>query len=253
MMTNLPQRSNNPFSEGSADYAKHRPNYPMRLVELLAAGCESRDLAVDVGCGNGQLSGLLSHHFTRVIATDVSASQIKQATSHSAIDYRCEAAEAISVESGSVNLLVAAQAAHWFDLPTFYQEVIRVAAPNAVIALLAYGVLSIEGGLDKRFQRFYWQDIQRFWPAGRRHVETGYNDFEFPFQEQQLPKVSIERDWNLSQFIGYVNTWSATKNARREGAIAVIEAFEREFVDEWGDPHQTRRIRWPIVGRIGTV
>lgn len=252
-MPNLQPRSNNPFSDGGAAYAKHRPSYPIQMVKLLAAECDSHLFALDVGCGNGQLSGLLAEHFTHVIATDVSEAQINEAKAHASIDYRCEAAENISVESGSVNLIVAAQAAHWFDLPAFYQEVIRVAAPNAVIALLAYGVLSIEGAIDQPFQRFYWQDIQRYWPAERRHVETGYADFEFPFQEQRLSKVAIERDWNLAQFIGYVNTWSATKNARREGAATVIEAFEREITDLWGAPAQTRRVRWPIVGRMGRV
>ena len=39
-----------------------------------------------------------------------------------------------------VGLVSAAQAAHWFELPRFYDEVTRVSADGGVIALLCYGV-----------------------------------------------------------------------------------------------------------------
>lgn len=252
-MSSVLKRSNNPFSDGGVLYARHRPSYPESLADSLAALCDSRALALDVGCGTGQLSRLLADRFTQVIATDASQAQITEAVPHATIDYRCESAEHINITQSSANLIVAAQAAHWFDLQAFYREVLRVAAPNAVIALLAYSVLSIEGELDEIFQRFYWQDIQRFWPPERRHVETGYADFEFPFKEVLMPEVYIERDWNLMQFLGYVNTWSAIKNARSDGASSVLENFAIELTDAWGDPDQTRLVKWPIVGRVGFV
>ncbi len=246
-------RSDNPFSDGASAYARHRPSYPAVFVDRLVGLCRSHSLALDIGCGTGQFSRLLAERFSQVIATDISRQQINQAVAHPLIDYRNESAEHIQIESGCADLIVAAQAAHWFDLPLFYKEITRVAAPSAIIALVTYGVPSIEGNLDSLLQHFYWHKIHRFWPPERRHVETGYADLDFPFDEVIMAGFSIERDWNLSQFIGYVKTWSAAKNAQREGASSLIEAFENEISDAWDDPDQTKRIKWPIAGRIGRI
>jgi len=250
-MRDTSRASDNPFARGGSEYAQYRPSYPASLADSLADLCYSQTLALEVGCGTGQLSQLLAERFSKVIATDASQDQIDQALPQIAIDYRCEPAEQISIGRASADLIVDAQAAHWFDLSSFYRELGRVAVPGAVIALLSYGVLSIEGELDSRFQQFYWQEIHRFWPPERRHVETGYADFDFPFDEVPLKTLFIEREWNLAQLIGYVNTWSAAKNALRERAGSIVAGFELELAESWGDPGRTRRIRWPIVGRVG--
>ncbi len=246
-------KSENPFFGGASEYASHRPSYPAALADHIAGLCHSRSLALDIGCGTGQFSQLLAERFSQVIATDISQEQINKAVPHDLIDYRCETAEHIGVERGRADLIIAAQAAHWFDRKLFYQEAARVAAPNAIIALVTYGVLSIEGIPDSVFQHFYWRVIHRFWPPERRHVETGYANLDFPFDEIAIPDFFIERDWRPDQLIGYIKTWSATKNARREGTEYLIETFEDEIYGAWGDPNRTRRIKWPIAGRIGRI
>jgi len=105
------------------------------------------------------------------------------------------------VPDGSANLITAAQAAHWFDLEAFYAEAQRIAAPNAVIALITYGVLSADGPAADRIKHFYWDEIHPHWPQGREHVETGYSEFAFPFTHISMPELSIERDWTAGEFI----------------------------------------------------
>ena len=67
------------FSTNNAGYAAHRPTYPPALVDFLANAAPGRELALDVGCGTGQLSMLLAERFDRVIATDASAQQLASA------------------------------------------------------------------------------------------------------------------------------------------------------------------------------
>lgn len=67
------------FSTGSANYAAHRPTYPAQLVDELAALCPGTRLALDCGCGTGQLTVLLAERFERVVGTDASAAQIDKA------------------------------------------------------------------------------------------------------------------------------------------------------------------------------
>ena len=43
------------------------------------------------------------------------------------------------IESGSVQLVTATAACHWFDLPSFFKETDRLLCRNGVIALSGYG------------------------------------------------------------------------------------------------------------------
>jgi len=103
------------FSTVAKRYAAYRPHYPQALADALAALAPHHDLAWDAGCGNGQLSVLLAERFTHVIATEPSQTQLDAATAHPRIDYRCAKAEDAVLAESSVDLAVAAQAAHWFD------------------------------------------------------------------------------------------------------------------------------------------
>jgi SAM-dependent methyltransferase len=243
----------NPFETGGSDYARHRPTYPPALAEALAKLCPATSGALDVGCGNGQFSCLLANLFDRVTATDPSAEQIENAFPHPNVTYRIESAESISLDDGSVDLVTAAQAAHWFDLDRFYEEARRVSRDDAIIALLTYGVPELDGRIGKRFERFYWEEIYDFWPAARRHVEEGYSGMAFPFEELPFPDLAIERRWNLVELLGYIRTWSATRAAEKAGAFEIIAHFEMKLSRLWGETATVRTIRWPINGRIGRI
>src|SRR5688572_18317753 len=67
------------FSAHAAQYAAHRPTYPPALVDALADLAGGTRLALDCGCGTGQLSVPLAARFDRVIAIDGSAAQIAAA------------------------------------------------------------------------------------------------------------------------------------------------------------------------------
>ena len=124
------------FSSRAAAYAARRPTYPGAVADFLAQVSPGRALALDVGCGNGQLTSLLAARFEKVIATDASAEQVAGAKPLENVQFRVARAEAAVCEPGSVDLVTAAQAAHWFDLPAFFAEVRRVLRPGGVVALL---------------------------------------------------------------------------------------------------------------------
>jgi SAM-dependent methyltransferase len=116
------------FSAVAARYAAYRPHYPRALVDVLGAG----DVAWDIGCGSGQLAVALAERFERVIATDLTQQQLDAAVPHPRVEYRRAPAEESGLADASVDLAVAAQAAHWFDWPRFIAEVGRVARPRPV-------------------------------------------------------------------------------------------------------------------------
>ena len=242
----------NHFAEGGEKYAQRRPSYPTELVKALAAKCSQTDHVLDVGCGSGQLSLLLANYFDQVTATDPSQSQLKYAQTHPKINYLVERAEAMTLPARSVNLVVAAQAAHWFDLEAFYAEVKRIARPKCVLALLSYGVPSMGGDIGERLSRFYWNDIHEFWPEKRKHVETGYQTLNFPFKEESLTGFAIKREWNRSDLLGYVDTWSAIRRAKSAQAHNLIEQFEQDMAKLWPDDYQ-HQVTWPISARVTRI
>ncbi len=241
------------FSARSADYAAYRPTYPGALVDYLAGLCAATDLALDAGCGTGQLSVLLARRFTRVVATDASAQQIDKAEAHGSVEYRVAPAERSGLPDASVDLVAAAQAAHWFDLPAFYAEARRVGKPGAVLALVTYGVIRADPEIDSTIQHFYKHVVGPYWPPERRHVEEGYRSFAFPFDEWAAPPLAIETRWNAADLMGYAETWSAVRGAEKALGGEPIEAFGRSLMQAWGDPARRRTIRVPLSLRVGRM
>ena len=138
------------FSKQAADYANFRPRYPRELFEYLGSVAPSRALAWDCATGNGQAAVELAEVFDRVIATDASEKQIANAEPQDRVEYRIASAEESGLESDTIDLIMVAQALHWFDLPRFYEEVPRVLKSNGVFAASAYKFFHITPEIDPR-------------------------------------------------------------------------------------------------------
>ncbi|WP_027133303.1 class I SAM-dependent methyltransferase [Geminicoccus roseus] len=241
------------FSATASDYAAHRPTYPASLADFLAGIAPGRGRALDGGCGTGQLSVLLAEKFQEVVATDASAAQIAQATPHPRVRYRVATAERSGLEEASVDLVTVAQAAHWLDLPAFYDEVRRVARPGAALALISYGIFEVAGPPGPVMRHFYQDVVGPYWPPERRHVEVGYRSLPFPFPETSLPDMAIEVAWRLDDLLGYAGTWSAVGAARLALGQDPLAELRPALAAAWGDPQARRTVRWPLSGRIGHV
>jgi SAM-dependent methyltransferase len=239
---------------GGAEYATFRPSYPTQVSSFLAELAPSTGLAVDVGCGTGQLSTQLADSFDRVVGFDPSKSQIAAASPHPNISYEVASAEDLPLENGVADLVTAAQAAHWFTLPDFYSEARRVGRDGAIIALVSYGVLRIvDQDVQERFGRFYYDEIGPYWDPERRYVDEGYRTMPFPFEEIEAPELSIDADLDREDFLGYIGTWSAVRKAEQEGRSDLFQSFSSDIVDIWGDNGRPRPVSWPVAVRVGRL
>ena len=238
------------FSKQAAGYATFRPRYPQKLFDYLGSIAPGRELAWDCGTGNGQAAVGLASVFHRVIATDASEKQIANAQSHQTIEYRVAPAENSGIASETIDLIMVAQALHWFDLDRFYAEVRRVLKNNGVFAASAYNLLHVEPDIDEVVNRYYYEVVGPFWPPERRLVEQ-FGDLPFPFQESDPPKFEMTAHWNLDHLIGYLQTWSSTQRFIAAKASDPLEQIRKDLSAAWGDANQTRRVVWPLTLRVG--
>src|SRR4029453_6112323 len=200
--------------------------------------------------GNGQAAVGLASVFDRVIATDASEKQIANAQSHKIVEYRVAPAENSGIGSETIDLIMVAQALHWFDLGRFYGEVRRVLKNNGVFAASAYNLLHVEPAIDEVVNRYYYEVVGPFWPPERKLVEN-FADLPFPFHEVDAPKFEITAQWNLDHLLGYLRTWSSTQRFIAEKNSDPLEQIMGELRVAWADPQQTRKVTWPMILRVG--
>jgi SAM-dependent methyltransferase len=209
------------FSRQAADYAKFRPGYPQKLFDYLGSIAPSRLLAWNCGTGNGQAAVGLTSVFDRVIATDASEKQIANAQPHERVEYRVAPAENSGIKLGTVDLIMVAQALHWFDLDRFYAEARRVLKPGGVLAASAYNLLRIQPAIDEIVNRYYYEVVGPFWPPERNLVEN-FADLPFPFHEIEPPKIEMTTHWDLDHLIGCLGTWSSTQRLMAAAGAAPL-------------------------------
>ena len=240
------------FSRQAGAYGLYRPRYPPELAAHLASLAPTRALALDVATGNGQAALDLAEHFTLVLASDASASQLAHATPHPRIRYLRHAAERIPLAAGVADLLVAAQAAHWFDLPRFYAEARRVLRPGGVVALWTYELPRVDPEIDRAIDTFYTEVVGRYWPPERRYVEEGYRTLPFPLGELPTPAFAFVTEWTREHAIRYLGTWSAVERYRAAEGRDPLPAAEATLGPLWPEG-AVRSVRFPIHLRLGRV
>jgi SAM-dependent methyltransferase len=240
------------FSSASDEYARYRPTYPPALFEYLNGLLPVKNTAWDCGTGNGQVAQELAKTFKAVYATDISAAQLEQAPPAENIFYSVQPAEQTSFEAHIFDLVVVAQAIHWFDFDRFYAEVRHTAKKEALLCATGYGRPQISEPIDTLITDFYENTLGGYWDAERRFIDEHYKTLPFPFPEIQAPAFENQLQWNLPQFIGYLNTWSAVAHFRKQNGANPVTQLQQELEEHW-PAEEVKEIRFPLLLRIGRI
>ena len=240
------------FSDKSKAYSEYRPVYPDELFAYLASITKGHDRAWDCGTGSGQSAIALSPFYTEVVGTDASDNQIKNAIPKDGVIYKAESAEKTSFENESVDLITVAQALHWFNLDEFASEVKRVLKPQGVLAVWTYGLHRITPDIDAVIDDLYGPMLDQYWPPERKMVEEEYQNIKFSLQEIESPNFQMQAEWNLSQVIGYLHTWSAAKKYEAATGMNPVEMKYEELSTLWGKPERKRKVAWPLTLKLWT-
>lgn len=238
------------FSVQSAAYAQFRPTYPQELYDFLFSLLTEQHTAWDCATGNGQVARELAKHFTHVFATDISENQLKHAVKKENITYLMEDSEKSSFPDNTFDLITVAQAIHWFNFEAFNAEVKRTLKPGGIFAVFGYGVMHIDRQVDAVIHKLYKEILGGYWDTERRHIDEGYLNIPFPFQELSVPNLSIKTTWDFDQLIGYLNTWSALQHYKKANDdISPLDSIMPELEVAWGGGE--KEVNFPILLKVG--
>ncbi len=137
MSTDSTQR----FTDRVADYVKFRPTYPREVVAFVSDTCGlAADARIaDVGAGTGISTKLFLDAGYSVVAVEPNDAMRRAADAwlSGLATYRSVVgtAEATTLAEASVDLVIAAQAFHWFDPRVARREFARILKPSGAVAL----------------------------------------------------------------------------------------------------------------------
>ncbi|MHC4839726.1 MAG: class I SAM-dependent methyltransferase [Planctomycetota bacterium] len=116
------------FAAAADDYHRYRPDYPTAIPELVADyNGQTNGTVADIGCGTGISSRLFAKSGFNVIGIEPSAEmRAKAEQTGGGLEYRDGEAIATGLADESVDVVMAAQALHWFELEPTLDEWQRI-------------------------------------------------------------------------------------------------------------------------------
>lgn len=126
------------FSSRAEDYARYRPGYPEAAIDAILEGMGDPAglTCVDVGAGTGISARLLADRGCRVVAVEPNDAMRGRAAKHARIEWRGGHAERTGLDDASVDVVLAAQAYHWFDEDRALGEFARVLREGGRLAVM---------------------------------------------------------------------------------------------------------------------
>jgi SAM-dependent methyltransferase len=132
------------FTGLAENYAKYRPSYPPAAIDFIVKHCQlgPRSQLVDIGCGTGISSCIFSERGIAVIGVDPNDEMRRQAERTAASlggptpAYRKGSAEETGLPDASADVVLAAQAFHWFAPEPTLREFCRILRPGGWVVLM---------------------------------------------------------------------------------------------------------------------
>ena len=205
----------------SKEYVAFRPVYPQEVLNIITSYMESEgragfDTALDVACGSGQSTFLLSGLFARVTGVDVSETQIEQAKARKAnsdssnVEFIVGDAHSLPVEMSSVDLLTCAMGWHWLDAEVFYSEAEKVLKPGGCLAVYGHGVIIEDNPRVNKAFRIFDDELFQFqcFSEQNLHVLNNYEAVRLPFHNPKRVEFPFPQQVTFEHLLGFFKSVS---------------------------------------------
>ncbi len=130
------------FTNRVANYVKYRPDYPREIIPYLSehVGLTSDTVVADIGCGPGISSRMFLENGNRVIGVEpndgMRAAAVECLNDFPNFTVVNGTADGTGLGTASIDLIVAAQAFHWFDPERTRIEFGRVLRSDGGVVLI---------------------------------------------------------------------------------------------------------------------
>ncbi len=238
------------FSTQANLYVQYRPNYPAEVYDFIYSKLTGFDAAWDCATGNGQVAIELAKRFAQVYATDISDKQLSNAPALPNILYSNQQAEQTTFADNSFSLITGGTALHWFKHDAFFAEAKRVLKSGGILAAWAYGISSINPAIDELFNHFYNHTTTPYWEPERRYVDEQYQTIPFYMNEVTRTIIPMQKQWTLTHFEGYLNTWSAIQKMIAQTGQNPIPQLIQQLQPLWG-LDEVKEVSFPVYLVVG--
>ena len=130
------------FSDRVQDYMRSRPGYPVEILDVLRrdAGLGPESVVADIGSGTGIFTALILPRAAKVFAVepnpDMRGAAERLLAEFAGFQSVAATAQNTTLPDRSVDLIVAAQAFHWFNTPETRAEFSHILKPGGKIVLI---------------------------------------------------------------------------------------------------------------------
>jgi SAM-dependent methyltransferase len=213
------------FSSRVADYVKYRPEYPRQILSILTdmTGLSPDWSVADIGSGTGISSRMFLENGNKVSGVEPNDDMRRAAEDEFVMRPNFHAvkgaAEATTLKDCSVDLVIAAQAFHWFDKLAMARECKRILRPKPGGYVAVMWNTRLVNTLP--FAREYDQLLMRF---GTDYKEVSHRTpmtaeqfaevFGVPFQRATAPN---HQSFDFDELCGRVRSSSYTPLAGQPG------------------------------------
>ncbi len=185
------------FSSRVENYIKYRPSYPLEIIEFLEGKKVLAEDAViaDIGSGTGILTRIFLDNDNQVYGVepnkDMREAAEKFLQGYTKFTSLEGSAEATGLEENCIDLIVAGQAFHWFDVEEAKREFKRILKQSGNVALIwnnrgkagtdfnsSYENFTLKYGIDYKEVRKNERNVDLFFNYQK---ETFYNFQELDF------------------------------------------------------------------------
>jgi SAM-dependent methyltransferase len=247
------------FSGRAETYDRFRQRYPTdEILALLRSWCglDSNWLVADIGAGTGMLTEVFLANGNPVLAIEpniemrsIAARLLDRSPSLNVMD---GTAEETHLSSGSVNLVAAGRAFHWFDVPRAMTEFRRILKPDGWMVLVSLGRAK-----DSSAQSVAFEELLLTHGIDYTYVRSGYrvhdnlaSVFTADMHHAELPSAS-RLDWE--SFLGQTMSLSVAPRPDDPRFATFMQAL-RAYFEHYAVDHLLTMPAtcWITAGRITT-
>jgi len=180
------------FSDRVENYIRYRPGYPPEALRVLKDGCGLRPEheVADIASGTGIWTRMLLENGNRVFGVEPNT-EMRQAGERLLADFPgftsvAGTAEETTLADASVDIVTAAQAAHWFDRARARREFVRILRPGGWLVLLWNERRTDSTPFLREYEQMLLTYSTDYQDVRHERTTSAVNEFfdPAPFQEQ---------------------------------------------------------------------